>query len=97
MNHNHSRQCRTLCAMRTIVVASVVIAVGLAGENSIALAHQGSAPALPANREASVWPAPVGHRQPTPADLPPSMRRDEGATSPGQRDFDRSLDICRDC
>jgi hypothetical protein len=45
----------------------------------------------------SVWPAPVGHRQPRPDELPPSERKNEGAVTPAERDFDKSLKICRGC
>ena len=41
--------------------------------------------------------APVGHRQPRPADLPAGVARDEGARTPEQRALDRTLQICRGC
>jgi hypothetical protein len=46
--------------------------------------------------------APVGHRQPRPQDLPPSIRRDEGggASSGGvnaDRQLDQELQICKGC
>jgi hypothetical protein len=41
--------------------------------------------------------APIGHRQPRPQDLPPSVRQHEGGVSPRQRDFDQQLYICRGC
>jgi hypothetical protein len=36
------------------------------------------------NGMGSIWQAPVGHRQPTLRDLPPSVRRDERSVSNGQ-------------
>ena len=45
----------------------------------------------------AVWQAPVGHRQPTQRDLPPNIRRDEGARTQGESAFDKSLQICRGC
>jgi len=44
-----------------------------------------------------VWPAPVGHRQPRPDELPPSERKNEGAVTPAEKDFDKTLKICRPC
>ena len=41
--------------------------------------------------------APIGHRQPRPQDLPPSVRREEGTRSPAQRELDEKLQICRGC
>jgi hypothetical protein len=41
--------------------------------------------------------APVGHRQPRPQDLPPSVRREEGTRTPDQEALDRKLEICRGC
>jgi hypothetical protein len=43
------------------------------------------------------YQAPIGHRQPRPQDLPRSVLRNEGTVQPWQRDFDRRLNICRDC
>jgi hypothetical protein len=41
--------------------------------------------------------APVGHRQPTPKDLPPAVRREEAAPILEDRDLDSKLRICRGC
>jgi hypothetical protein len=72
--------------------------------SSIALVIAGGlalAGVVPANSEGrkapAVWQAPVGHRQPTARDLLPNVRRDEGTRTQSERDFDRSLQICRDC
>jgi hypothetical protein len=35
--------------------------------------------------------------QPTQQDLPPAVRREEGHVTPSERDFDKSLEICRPC
>ena len=39
-------------------------------------------------------PAPIGHRQPRPRDLPPGTAYDRGKT-PAERALDRGLIICR--
>ena len=41
--------------------------------------------------------APIGHRQPRPQDLPPSVQREEGTRNPAQRELDEKLQICRGC
>jgi hypothetical protein len=45
--------------------------------------------------------APVGHRQPRPQDLPPSVSREEGGANSGGVNVDRQLDqelqICKGC
>ncbi len=99
MTRIHGRIRKCLRTTRTIVFsAATAIAVCVAGHTSLAFAQQSSAPVLDSQHsQVGVWPAPVGHRQPTEADLPPSMRHDEGAITPGQRNFNQSLKICRDC
>lgn len=41
--------------------------------------------------------APIGHRQPRPSDLPPSVRRDEDRPATTDRELDQRLQICRGC
>jgi hypothetical protein len=47
--------------------------------------------------------APIGHRQPRPQDLPPSVLREEEGGGGGsdrtraQEDFDKGLQICKGC
>jgi hypothetical protein len=45
--------------------------------------------------------APVGHRQPRPQDLPPSVLREEGGANRGgvnaDRQLDQELQICKGC
>ena len=45
--------------------------------------------------------APIGHRQPRPQDLPPSVLRDEegvgGGRTRAQQDLDKDLQICKGC
>jgi hypothetical protein len=53
-------------------------------------------------REGRTPEAPVGHRQPRPQDLPPSVLRNEGggASSGGvssDRQLDQELQICKGC
>ena len=42
--------------------------------------------------------APIGHRQPATRDLPPDVRRDEGAVTTREKELDDKLNsICRGC
>jgi hypothetical protein len=41
--------------------------------------------------------APVGHRQPRAADLPPEIGQTERAPTPRDKELDESLKICRGC
>jgi hypothetical protein len=43
--------------------------------------------------------APIGHRQPRPQDLPPSVQREEteGRATRGERALDEKLKICKQC
>ena len=47
----------------------------------------------------TVWPVPVGHRQPRAADIPANVPKDEFDSRLEQihRDLDRKLQICRGC
>jgi len=42
-------------------------------------------------------PAPVGHRQPKPSDLPPDTLKNENRGDQGLRDLDAKLRICKGC
>lgn len=41
--------------------------------------------------------APIGHRQPTPKDLPPGLEQNLGTRSLEDQALDQKLRICRDC
>ena len=73
------------------ILAGTTVSIVL-GSSGISRASDNS-PAL----RPIVWEAPVGTRQPTEADLPPSVRRSEGKRTQGQKAFDKKLKICRGC
>ena len=53
-----------------------------------------------ASASRTAWPAPVGHRQPRPADIPPAPTPKNGtdaALERLQRTLDGKLNICRGC
>lgn len=82
---------------RTIV--SVAVTATLLGSmvGSGARAQDGSAQRSQGRPSDPRYDAPIGARQPRPQDLPPGVLRDEGHVMPSQRDFDKSLRICRPC
>ena len=43
------------------------------------------------------FPTPADEAQPTPRDLPPGVAENEGKRTPGQKNFDKHLQICRGC
>jgi hypothetical protein len=94
MRTNVDRPHRPRSLLRILVVSASAVMLLLGGTN--AWAQQSSAPALDSlHPQIEPWPAPVGTRQPRLKDLPPGMRKHEGAITQGQRDFDASLNICR--
>lgn len=85
--------------MRTILLA-VFISI-LAGA-AMAQSAQTPAPANPdrplaTDGMATVREAPVGHRQPTERDLPPSVRHEENAAQPGRLEPPGVPKICQEC
>jgi hypothetical protein len=81
-------------AIKTFAIATVIAAFA-----SVAFAQGDSA-------RPSQDASPLHHRgpiyngfdhQPTQQDLPPAVRREEGHVTPSERDFDKSLEICRPC
>jgi len=80
-------------AMRGGAVAFAVVAALLAWN---AAAAQTSS-AQTNGQASSVWPAPVGHRQPTAKDVPRGLQDNYGVRSLEDEAVDRKLRICRDC
>ena len=48
-------------------------------------------------RDEERYKAPIGHRQPRPQDLPPGVDNDEDRSIASERQFDKKLEICRNC
>jgi hypothetical protein len=83
--------------MRSIAIIAV-ITISLNGMFGEALAQTSSSPS-PEQQDSDNLrdQAPTGARQPRPRDLPESVLRNEGHVDPGQRDFDKTLEICKGC
>ena len=88
---------------KTFVAGLGVLLMAGTGLPSVALAQDN--PALgtatqPAKPQGRIPQAPVGHRQPRPQDLPPSVLRNEGGEGGGvnvDRELDQKLRICKGC
>ena len=87
----------------TRIAIIAVITVSLNGMFGEALAQSRSSPSseqqTPEQQSSDNLrdQAPIGARQPRPRDLPESVLRNEGHVSPGQREFDKTLEICKAC
>ncbi|MPZ38751.1 MAG: hypothetical protein GEU95_11920 [Rhizobiales bacterium] len=99
MKQGHARH----PAMMVATVLSVLILSVFALAAGAVVAQTNPPPgvqrkAQPESEAAPRFEAPVGHRQPRPSELPPSIWRDErrGPTA-GERALDRKLKICKDC
>ena len=83
--------------MRSIAIIAV-ITVSLNGTLGEALAQTSSSPSSEQQSSDDLRDqAPIGARQPRPRDLPESVLRNEGHVDPGQREFDKTLEICKGC
>jgi hypothetical protein len=83
---------------------TAICLVALAFSSVVAFSQERTtSPASPGGEPtATVWPAPVGHRQPKMSDLPPDvahreMQPGEPSNRPNQRDLNSGLTICRGC
>jgi hypothetical protein len=104
MNKTDSAMRNHHAPMRTFVFVTALAALtlGATGLASVASAQNNPTPRpeTPAPRpdtQGRALEAPVGHRQPRPEDLPPSVRREEGTRTPDQEALDKKLEICRGC
>jgi len=81
-----------------MITTIAMLAISLAGTaGSVALAQSGSTPRSVHQRSEPRYQAPIGARQPRPQDLPTGVLRDEGHATASQRNFDKKIEICRDC
>ena len=94
--------------MRGVAVPYAVLAAVLVLNAAVAQDNPGqpSSPSSPSaqttgqaddNIGEAVWKAPIGHRQPSAKDVPPSAEKNLGVRSPEDEAIDRGLRICRDC
>ena len=84
--------------MRIVVTTAGLLGLLLAGTAGDVAAAQGSRLSI-SERQSSEprYQAPIGARQPRPQDLAANVVREEGHATASQRNFDKKLEICRDC
>jgi len=81
-------------ATTIMITASVLFSVSAEAQDQ----GRGQAGQSPPPRASSAMPqAPVGHRQPTPGTLPPSVRQDETSGRRAIDDLGPMTSICRNC
>jgi hypothetical protein len=99
MSHQHDSKTQSSWGKIRTAILSASMTVALCFGGPMAASAQSSSAPLLDSQHPDVRPmaAPVGHRQPQQKDLPPSVSRDEGGITAGQRAIDRSLDICGGC
>jgi hypothetical protein len=78
------------------LVGSAILAGSAVAQDNAASQNRTVEPPRTTGQAPRQVQAPIGHRQPTAKDVP---QRDfnEAAPSPGDRDIDRRLNICRGC
>ena len=82
-----------------LVLSGLLIAAGAAATETQLAGRTVGAAGSSAPAASKPWPAPVGHRQPRAADIPPDLRKtasDEWLRRL-HRELDRKLQICRGC
>jgi hypothetical protein len=108
-DHIHSAEPIARSANMTFVAVLgllLMAAPGLAQDNPPRGSDSGAIPPPRLNAPSSgaqdrIPEAPVGHRQPRPQDLPPSVLRDEGGASGrgsnAEQKLEQELQICKGC
>ena len=89
-----TRFCRARRA--NIPLAAMLAALSMSGADVSNAATAPKSPLSGADFQARAQ-APIGHRQPRPQDLPPSVLRDEGKAVGADKALDQKLEICRKC
>jgi hypothetical protein len=79
----------------SIPLAAVLVALSVSGAG---FSNAATTPKFPVPRAEQLRAqAPIGHRQPRPQDLPPSVLRDEEKGAGANKTLDQKLEICRKC
>jgi hypothetical protein len=83
--------------MRARAATYAVIASLILGGAAFAQNKADQTPKPTTGQPQTTGQAPVGHRQPRPADLPPEVGQTEIAPTPQDKELDERLKICRNC
>jgi hypothetical protein len=81
---------------RPVIAGTGLIALMLLNLASTAFAQDNAQPP-PRPDVQRPYEAPIGHVQPTLRDLPPGVAATETKRTKAQEDFDKKLQICRNC
>ena len=74
-----------------------MVATGAMAQNTQPNAPSGAPSAARPGESRGPLPAPVGHRQPKPSDLPQDIGKRENQPDQSWRDLDDKLRICKGC
>ena len=85
--------------MASLFVLGQSLALAQDSQRNLPPKHLRSQPTTESGSAGSVPPAPVGHRQPRPSDLPPEAGKDDPSRiDPQDRELDRMIkNICNGC
>ena len=105
MDRQKRERRKGMLATETIFIAGLA-ALTLFNFDRFALAQNGPQASPPAAVQSTpaastdgrrIREAPIGHVQPTLRDLPPGVAETETQRTKSQKDFDKTLQICRSC
>jgi len=105
MDRQKRERRKAMLATETIFIAGLA-ALTLFSFDRLALAQNDAQAAPPAAAQSTPAPAtdgrripdaPIGHVQPTLRDLPPGVAETETQRTKSQKEFDKTLQICRNC
>jgi hypothetical protein len=105
MNRQTRERRKAMLATETIFVVGMA-ALTLFNFGRFALAQNNPQASPPAEAQSAPAPStngyrisdtPIGHVQPTLRDLPPGVAETETQRTKAQKDFDKTLQICRGC
>ena len=95
MDRQKRERRKAMLATETIFIAGLA-ALMLCGFDRLALAQNDPQASSPTEVQ-SIPAAPIDHVQPTLRDLPPGVAETETQRTKAQKDFDKTLQICRNC
>jgi len=105
MDRQKRERRKGMLATETIFIAGLA-ALTLFNSGRFALAQNDPRVSPPAQAQSTpaasidghrIPAAPIGHVQPTLRDLPPGVAETETQRTKAQKDFDKTLQICRNC
>ena len=105
MDRQKRERRKGMLARQTIFIAGIAV-LTLFSFDRLALAQNDPQASPPAQMQSAPAPStdgrrmpgwPIGHVQPALRDLPPGVAETETQRTKSQKDFDKTLQICRNC